>query len=1154
MYFIDDSTLVTSASDLTQAASCEFAFLSVLDRRLGWNADPIPEDDAMLKLAAKLGDVHERTLLAKYRSEFGDRVVEIDRPERTTPEQLRELAARTRAALASGAPVVFQGVFFDESTPQRPFSGFADFLVRQPSGDYRVVDTKLARHVKSTALMQLAAYHDQLARWGVAVDDTVELILGDQRSELAHIDDITPVWQVQRERMHSLINSHIAGGTAVRWGDDALLIDGNCKFCTPEIAASNDLLLVANLRKTQRAKLRAAGISSIDDLARTPERPADCSVPESTYRTLQQQAALQVQARDTGGEVPPFTVVDARAIEALPAHSPGDLFFDFEGDPMFLATLPDGRPLWGLDYLFGWVDATGQFDKLWAHSLNEEKQALIDFLAFVEQRRQQWPDLHIYHYAAYEKTHLLSIAARHGVGEAAMDRLLREGVLVDLLPVVRKALRVGSPSYSIKKLEPLYMSDDAREGVSNAADSVVEYRRACELRDAGDASAQDVFDDIERYNAYDCVSTLGLRNWLLTLPGVGAPGQAARGGEDGLPFEESQAAGQLRARAEALLGGGVSDSANDRARAFELAAAALDFHTRENKAFWHAHYFRLEQPADLWDDTRDVFTVASARIEADWHLPERARVLRRIMRVSGDWAPGSRTSPKELRALYAPGFRPADLEVDQPEYQRWHHSVVVLDAADDGSWLLVQENKPAGAGEWTESPTHFVPNSPLSTKNIQAAIADWADELAEHGTHEGAAWQLLCRTDARPVPRGHIDGTADAVVATLTGTARGFLAVQGPPGTGKTYLAGQVIAQLAGAHNWKIGVVAQSHKVVENALESVISAGLDAGLVGKAEPSDVKYSTVPFTVIPNAQEADFLAGSGGRVLGGTAWTFTDRNRVQADELDLLVIDEAGQFSLANTIAVGLAAKRILLLGDPQQLPQVTQGTHPAPVDGSALGHLSGSAAVLPERFGYFLEQSRRMDPAVTAAVSALSYDGELESHATTAGRALAGVTPGLHPVAVEHLGNAVSSAEEAVEVVRIAREHLGRAWTDADGSRPLEQSDVIVITPYNAQVHTIREALDAAGLGGVDVGTADKYQGREAVISIVSLAASDAAEVPRGIDFLLSRNRLNVAVSRAKWAAYLLYSPGLLRHLPPTLESMAALSGFIRLTRPASRE
>jgi superfamily I DNA and/or RNA helicase len=224
---------------------------------------------------------------------------------------------------------------------------------------------------------------------------------------------------------------------------------------------------------------------------------------------------------------------------------------------------------------------------------------------------------------------------------------------------------------------------------------------------------------------------------------------------------------------------------------------------------------------------------------------------------------------------------------------------------------------------------------------------------------------------------------------------------------------------------------------------------------------------------------------------------------------------------------------------------VSQGTHPAPVDQSALGYIADGHAVLPPEFGYFLAESWRMHSAVTAPVSELAYDGALRSAPSADERMLVGVAPGLHPIPVVHAGNATRSVEEAAHVLALVQAHLGRDWN----GEPLTEDDIIVVTPYNAQVETIRLAL--AGYPRVRVGTVDKFQGQEAAISIVSLAASSPDDVPRGLDFLLSRNRLNVAISRAQWAAYLLYSPELTDYLPPLPEGVADLSRFIRLVSTA---
>lgn len=1161
MYLLTPTTLVNSASDLTLASDCEFGFLRVLDHRLKWSTEPLPDDDVMLKRAADLGNAHEGRLLQRYRAEHGDNLVEFEKPDGRSVEVLRDFAARTRDALTQGAPVVYQGVFFDESDPELPFVGYADFLVRQPDGRYRVVDTKLSRHVRVTALLQLAAYHEQLQKLGVPVDDTVELILGNDESETAEVSDIAPVFRRRRARMHAILAEHRAEGKPVTWDDERYARDGRCKYCKDPAAQAGDLFTAAGLRATQRAKLRAVGIRTLGELAQTEERPDDCELPKATFAKLHLQAKLQNTVdHDDPHSLPPVVVVDPRPIASLPAPNPGDLFFDFEGDPMYSEPGVGGVPRWVLDYLFGWVDANGDFDCLWAHSHAEEKIALRNFLAFVTQRRRQHPGLHIYHYASYEKTHLLSIAARHGEGEAIVDQLLREGVLVDLYPVVMGALRIGTPSYSIKKLEPLYMGEQQREGLDSGVDSIDQYVASSRAAAAGnDALANEIRDDIATYNEYDCVSTLKLRDWLRALPEVqGVKADTATPEFAGDVFEPSALDLELQELAQHAEEHG-DDAASG---AYRMAAAAIDYHRREVKSFWWEHYDRLEQPSELWEEARGVFLVERGSLIRDWHKEGRQRNERRHLRLRGQWAPGS-SAPRpggDVFLVYGdpvpyspPGHRPG---------ARLARQVRFRDPAEDDGVVFVEESRSDDLEPWHDMPTHLTPGPPPPAKSIVAAIENWGDTIldADPEWPGDAMSELLLHTapsETAPLePMNSPDDGVRAVVASLLSRQSGYLAVQGPPGTGKTYLAAHVIRELIEKHHWQIAVTAQSHKVVENVLDAVVmDAQLSPELVAKAPATDAGagfYDESPFTELPPNGHARYAAehAETGYVIGGTAWDMTNRKRVAEGQLDLLVIDEAGQFSLANTIGVAMSAKRILLLGDPQQLPQVSQGIHPAPVDGSALGHVIGGVAVLPEEYGYFLAESRRMDAAVTAPVSTLSYNGQLRSHASTEGRMLASVAAGLHPVPVEHAGNSTFSREEADAVVALVREHLGAEWTDEPGAapKPLDETGIIVVTPYNAQAELIRHQLDAAEYTKVQVGTVDKFQGREAVVSIVSLAASSADDVPRGLDFLLSRNRLNVSISRAKWAAYLLYSPALLDSLPQTAEGVATLSRFIRLT------
>lgn len=394
--------------------------------------------------------------------------------------------------------------------------------------------------------------------------------------------------------------------------------------------------------------------------------------------------------------------------------------------------------------------------------------------------------------------------------------------------------------------------------------------------------------------------------------------------------------------------------------------------------------------------------------------------------------------------------------------------------------------------------------------------------------------------------------TVDAVHAAVRALDRSYVAVQGPPGAGKTFLASHVIARLV-AEGAKVGVVAQSHAVIENLMLACCARdGFDVSravrLRGKSVTPDA-----PWSEVSDSELVELIAGAGGLLFGGTVWDYVSERRVPAGSLDVLVVDEAGQFSLTNTVAAARAARSVLLLGDPQQLPQVSTGVHPYPVDVSALGWLSDGAAALDPRFGYFLGESWRMDSALCERVSWLSYDGALASAAATAGRTLRGVAPGVVSYPVAHAGCSVRSVQEAQTVVDCVRELLGREWVSAAGAepRPLAAEDCIVVAAYNAQVDCVREALIAAGLAdssgaGVRVGTVDKFQGQEAAVVLVSLAAS-RVDSGRGAGFVLSPNRLNVAVSRGQWRAVLVHSPWVARSVPQDVEEVLALSGFAGL-------
>jgi uncharacterized protein len=1181
--FIRDGRVFYSATDLKGAVECEWALMRKLDAKLGRIEAVEETEDAMLTRAGELGGQHEARALANFKTTFPETVVEIDTNDaRADPEALRAAQERTIHALRDGNDVVFQATFFDEPENERiGFVGFADFLIKSDDG-YQVWDTKLARKARVTALLQLAAYADQLRQLGIPVSDDTFLLLGSGEESKHSLKDIEPVFHDRVVRLKQMIEARLDDPEPIEWGAVGYTADGRCEWCAPEIERTRDVLLVAGMRTTSRARLADAGIHTIDDLAASTGEVD--GIGAAALEKLRAQARMQLTPH--GEHEVKYEVASAGGLSQLPPADAGDIFFDFEGDPLWTSNGLD----WGLDYLWGLITlevldtrpegATRPptrevFTAFWAHDRVEEKQALVEFLEFVQARRRQHPGLHIYHYADYERAHLLQLTARYGVGEAILDELLTEDVFVDLYPIVRRSIRISEGSYSIKKLEPLYMGDEVRVGdLVKGDESIQFYVDYTEMRDDGrtvEAAAK--LEEIRAYNEYDCVSTHRLRDWLLERArenGVEpvATQVAAATRENALATAESQVRDRLYAHIDGIP---ALDRTPDQ-HAIGLAAAAIEYHRREDKSYWWEHFARHTLDLDELEDTRGVFRVHAGSVVEDWRVPEGKRTEQRVIRLRGRLAPGSRLDAGGRPfVMYEPPL-PGIIQNVQPGRRGEHNRGSVLEAGlveglgGEIADVVLEESAGVGGETWSGFPVALTPEAPVPTKAQREAILQWGGKVADSLPRfpKSPALDILRRVPPRTVddrglePVG-IDGIPAAIVESLERLDDSYLAVQGPPGSGKTYVGAKVIAHLVTELGWRVGVVAQSHEVIENLLRRVLSEGVPAERIGKKPPGG-GYATAPgWTILDRNEDIPpFIAAhhEAGFVLGGTAWDFANAGKVPRDDLDLLVVDEAGQYSLANTIAVSVAARRLLLLGDPQQLPQVTTGTHPEPIDTSALGWLSEGHDVLPDHLGYFLEETWRMHPALTTAVSDLSYEGRLRANPSTLERHLDGASPGLHAIPVAHFGNSVESPEECEAVVALVKHHLGMPWRDPADLRHgpdgrddrIRPSDLIVVAPYNAQVDLLRRHLHAEGLAEVPVGTVDKFQGQEAAIAIVSLTASSAADVPRGISFLLQRNRLNVAISRGKWAAYLVHSPALRDYLPITPQGLAELSGFIRLT------
>jgi predicted RecB family nuclease len=1097
--------LVFSASDLVTFVGCRHA--TVLDRRQLDTPVPVTKDDEYLKLLQEKGLEHERRLRDRLRTE-SRQVLEI-------PQEgaLEDRTARTREAMLAGADVIYQGAFFSGR-----WHGYADFLLRVPGESslgayhYEPLDTKLAHGAKPKHVIQLGVYSDLLTEVQDKAPDRLHILLGTDETVVLPMRDFHYYLAGAKRRFESFVadlpqdsvGQPCKACALCRWRDR----------CEGEWESANHLSLVARITGGQIEKLNDAGITTVSQLGALEAGMRIPGVQPATLERLRGQARLQSLKQQDGQVRCELLATEAgMGLERLPKPNAGDLFFDMEGDPLI-----DG----GLEYLFGFVYAENGhavFKPFWGHSRSEEKSAFEAAMDFIAARLKTFPEAHIYHYAAYEKTAIERLAMAHGTREVELDNLLRSKKLVDLYKVVREGIRTSEPAYSIKNLEVFYMPP--REGeVSNATESVVMYEHWRKLQNP------ELLAQIEDYNRVDCISTLKLRDWLLKLRLTHLSWFAGNTPDvkEAERTAERQAAEQRMAATIAEL-----MKCSDAERSFrELLGQLLEFHKREAKPEWWFQFTRADMALEeLIEDSECI-----GGLKRDTSQPP---------------------FPDKRSMVHTFGFPPQDFKMRKGDRPR--RASIAREPVGE----IVELDEKAGRIRLKLGPTglplgdtlSLIPKPPFDDEILRAAIYRYADTIIAGDGRYGAVTSVL--KGELPRIQGHklgdpivvtgADSIASAVSA-IAGLDRSHLLVQGPPGAGKTFLSATAIVSLLESGR-RVGVAANSHKAVNRLLEEVTIHAQRRGVTFRAVKKCSKdEQECHASMVANVYENDLVTPE-YNLVAGTAWLFADPQMDQT--LDFLFVDEAGQVSLGNLTAMGLAAQNLVLVGDQMQLAQPIKGTHPGQSGQSALDFLlKGHATVPPER-GVFLDVTRRMHPDVCRFISEAVYEGRLHSHLSCAARRLvldAHADPalkaaGLSWVSVVHEECRQKSEEEGMRVLELYNSLRQQRWIQEEGrEQSISMDDILVVSPYNMQVNLLQGLLPA----GAKVGTVDKFQGQEAAVVIVSMTASSAEDVPRGMEFLYSRNRINVAISRAKSLAIIVASPRLLEARCSKLVQMALVN------------
>lgn len=1115
-----DGVVLYSASDLVNYLECEhLTSLDLIDLET-----PLPrtEDSDEAKLIQAKGYSHESAFFEQLKQRH-PRVIDI---AATGGGNAQKVAATTQA-MRDGYDIIFQATLQEGC-----LIGHADFLRKASipselgSWSYEVLDTKLSRSPKAKFIIQLAFYSSMVGKVQGVEPQLMHVILGDKSEATYRFADYARYLSLITHRFLE----RVQGSDVETYPAPCAKCD-QCKWsglCDERRLSDDHLSQVANITRLQVKKLELAGVKTLEVLAKFPEDTRIPKMPPETLTKLHKQARLQLMARETGERhLELLHEVDERlrGFSRLPLPAEGDLFFDMEGDPF-----EEG----GLEYLFGlyfFENEQAQFKAFWAHSRAEEKVAFEAFMDFVTSWLRKYPNAFIYHYAAYEQTALKKLMSLHGTREAEVDNLLRAQKLVDLYKLVREGIRVSEPRYSIKNIEHFYL--ESRTGdVKNAGASIVYYEKWKETADP------QLLKDIEDYNYDDVRSTYGLRQWLLTLRPAHLEWLTPRATK-----EETPEIGELTDEERRLIPyreflvdrlPQERNSLGQDKHLFELTYQFLDFHRRAAKPEWWAMFSRKELSeeelledgeclAGLWPDTANPPRKEGRSVRYSFFFPEQESKLK-----TGDGASIAQTSDPV-----------SGLVIDE---ERRHVSFKLSSSRDPLSL-----------------PVALGPGMPVSSKPLIEAVFRFADSLVKSERTYSAIEAIL--TQSLPSIVGHTkgapilsssDNALPEIINAISNLDGSYIFVQGPPGAGKTYTGSHVIVSLL-KQGYKVGISSNSHKAINNLLHGVEKVAKAEGFVFRgakkstsAKPESCLEGEFIENIFNNDEILDCLEGFGAyQLVAGTAWLFADSGIDQ--RLDYIFVDEAGQVALANLVAMGTSARNIVLLGDQMQLGQPIQGVHPGRSGESSLEYLLNGKATIPAEQGIFLEKTWRMHPDVCRFISDAVYDGRLEAEPNNANQELVlngNAHPALKPTGIrylpiEHDACSQRSEEEAALVLELVTSLLEQSYRDKQGATyPITLDDILVVAPYNMQVNLLKKTLP----DGARVGTVDKFQGQEAEVVIVSMATSNGDYLPRFIEFLYSKNRLNVAISRAKCLAVFVANPALMAIKCSTPEDMALVN------------
>ena len=1130
-----------SATDLSNHLACRH--VTTLDWQVARGERAEPDWAAPdLKVIQELGLRHE----AAYLAHLSKQGLAVENLAHIDHKDEKQLLAETLALMERGAGVIAQGALRDGEWFGRP-----DVLrrVERACGEwkwsYEVADTKLARETKATTILQLSLYSELLGKIQGMMPEFLWVVPPGTgfAGEKYRVTEYAAYYRYVKGRLVGAVGRGVLAAKEVASDEWRVASKAQTEVCATETypepvehcnicrwfkecdtrrRADDHLSLVAGIRRQQQNQFEEWNAETMAKLAvlaiPLKERPKHGA--RAGYERTREQARVQVQGRTEKKLVHEAVLPVAAGMGfcRLPEPSADDMFADLEGDPFV------GEQ--GLQYLFGFAfrNAEGEwsYERKWALNREEEKRGFEWLVDEIVRRRAANPKMHVFHFGAYEPGALKRLMGMYATREDEIDRMLRAGVLVDLHQAFKQSTRASVEEYSLKKIEGFYGFERATPlDLSRAAMRYVEHRLELGRLEQEEEVPEKFRETLEGYNGEDCVSTGKLRDWLeeerrkLVARGMEVPRLPEKSGDPSEKLEEKL---ERTAALTELLSTGIPVDPNARTEeqaAQWLLAQLLSWHRREDKRAWQDGYRYAEMNDEDLLDERVGLTKMS--------FVERVEQVGRGRQVPTDrysFEPQQASNVRAEKELYF-----GDEKFG--EVMRIDHVKGVVD---------IKKTKKTAE---VHPPTVYMWDAPLNSDAQAGSLYRIGAWVAANGVDLAGRYRagrdLLLRRPPRLTGGEKLEqlasetavNTANRIAVALDASA---FAIQGPPGSGKTYTGARMICELV-KHGMKIGVTALSHKVIRKLLDDVVEAAEEKDLDGvrclHRENEGEETRGVAVARDDNEEAWDALRSSKANVVGGTSWLWSPEKAFEV--VDVLFIDEAGQMSLADVLAVSQAAKKLVLLGDPQQLERPTKGSHPDGAEKSALEHLLNGRKTIAADMGFLLPETWRLHPKICEFTSGCFYDEKLGSHAIARSRVIEGhawiAGAGLWFVPAEHEGNRNSSAEEVELVARIVEGLLRpgvKYFCSAGNSRALKEGEILIVAPYNAQVADLKTRLPR-----MRIGTVDKFQGQEAPVVIYSLTTSSPEEAPRGMEFLYSLNRLNVATSRAMTAVIVVGSPRL---------------------------